>query len=589
MRSFGNWLSNQKFSFRLALGFSAIGALILLMGAFSIKEAISLSSVTESLHRHPYTVSNATREVQTAIYAIHRDMKDVALARDPAAIESAIKSINTHEQNALEAFDIIEERFLGDMADAERAKKTFQSWKPIRDNAINQARTGDYEGAARITNETNTTFMPTLFAEIDKVVIFAANKGIEFMEQAGKTRVTALWSISIFILVTFLAGTAIAIFSSRNITRPLNRLREVMESLADGNLDIKIPFKEGRDEIGDMARTVEIFHNNAIAKLQSEAKAKEAADVLARQETERKKLEAQQQEKERQEAEAIRRRGQELDKLVQNFEQQVSEITSVLATASTEMSATAEGLTNVADGTAKRAEIVRGAGEEASQNVASAASAAEELTAAVSEISRQVVNANTIAEEASEQVQSSTRNVEALSTSADRVGEVVTLITAIAEQTNLLALNATIESARAGEAGKGFAVVASEVKSLASQTRNAIEEIDTLITEIQSAGSEAASTMSQMNDVIAKVTEANATIAAAVEQQSGATVEIAESMQHASGGTTSVANEINGVANGAAETGSAATQMQASAASLSEMTASLKTRIDHFIEGVKAV
>ncbi|GER00061.1 hypothetical protein JCM17845_06840 [Iodidimonas gelatinilytica] len=589
MWKIGNWLSNQKFGIRLALGFSTIGVLMLFMGAFSVNGAFTLSAVTENLHRHPYTVSNATRDVQTAIYAIHRDMKDIALSRDPSEIETAMASINQHEKNALEAFDIIEKRFLGDKTDIEEAKKAFLSWKPIRDRAIDRARNGDYESAARITRETDATFMQTLFSEIDEVVAFASNKGIEFMEQANGTRTKTLWSISIFILATFAAGAAIAVFSSKNITHPLNRLREVMENLAGGDLTVKIPFNKNRDEIGDMARTVEIFQQNAIAKAQAEAEAKEAAEQLAREEAERKELEAEQQAREREEAETIRRRAQALDTLVQKFEQQVSEITNALSTASTEMSSTAENLTDVADGTARRAEIVRGAGEEASQNVTTAASAAEELTAAVAEISRQVANANSIAGEASEQVQSSTKNVEALSVSADRVGEVVTLINAIAEQTNLLALNATIEAARAGEAGKGFAVVASEVKSLASQTRNAIEEIGTLVMEIQSAGSEAASTMTKMNDVIAKVTEANSTIAAAVEQQSGATREIAENMQNASNGTVSVAHEINGVADGAAETGSAATQMRAAASSLSEMTTNLKTQIDQFIDGVKSV
>lgn len=131
MWKIGNWLSNQKFGIRLALGFSTIGVLMLFMGAFSVNGAFTLSAVTENLHRHPYTVSNATRDVQTAIYAIHRDMKDIALSRDPSEIETAMASINQHEKNALEAFDIIEKRFLGDKTDIEEAKKAFLSWKPF--------------------------------------------------------------------------------------------------------------------------------------------------------------------------------------------------------------------------------------------------------------------------------------------------------------------------------------------------------------------------------------------------------------------------------------------------------------------------
>lgn len=588
MGAFGRWFSNQKFGIRLTLGFSAVGALMLLMGIFAVKEAFILSRVTENLHRHPYTVSNATREVQTAIYAIHRDMKDVALARDSAKIESAIKSINNHERNALKAFDIIEERFLGDMTDVERAKETFLSWKPIRDNAIRQARNGNYEEATRITRQTDETFIKALFSEVDEVVRFASDKGVAFMEQAGKTRVVALWSVSVFIIIAFIAGTGIATFSSRNITRPLNRLRGVMESLAGGNYDLEIPFKEGRDEIGDMARTVEIFQKNAIAKIKAEEDAREAAENLARQDAERKKLEADKQAKEREEAEVIRRRAQMLDELVQNFEQQVSEITNVLSTASTEMSATAESLTDVADGTAKRAEIVRGAGKEASQNVATAASAAEELTAAVAEINRQVVNANTIAGEASEQVRSSARNVDALSSSADRVGEVVTLINAIAEQTNLLALNATIEAARAGEAGKGFAVVASEVKSLANQTAKATSEISEQISGMQGATSKTVDAIEAIRSIIAEIDSTAVSIASAVEEQDASTQEIARNVAEVSAGAQEITSDMASLNEGAASTGAAASQVLGSAQSLARESGDLRTQVEQFLASIRA-
>ncbi|WP_281301088.1 MULTISPECIES: methyl-accepting chemotaxis protein [unclassified Iodidimonas] len=579
---------DQKIGNRIAIGYGILCLLLIITGLLSIWQSFILSDLTSRLHRHPYTVSNAVRDIRGNILAIHRDMKDIALTDDQGAVNAGILSIGAFEKEVEAEFRLVEERFLGDQALIRQAYKSFQDWHPIRNDMIALIEAGDRASAAAITSERGKQHVDLLFKQIDELIAFASGKGDEFIIEANKTRIFVLWAIGIILLISVILAVIIAIIAGRSVTKPLDHLRLVMEDLAGGNHKLDIPFQDKRDEIGAMACTVDVFRQNAIAKEAAEEKARKAAEDVRTQEEEARRLEKINQEKEREEARASAQRARALDELVQRFEKQATEITSALSSASLELSSAAESLDNVADSTARQSGVVREAGEEASRNVTTAAGAAEELTAAISEISRQVAGAHSITREAVKEVNSSAKNVEALASSASRVGEVVRLINDIAEQTNLLALNATIEAARAGEAGKGFAVVASEVKSLASQTRKAIEEIGGLVGEIQNAGSEAATTMGRMNEAISKVSEANATIASAVEQQNGATIEIAQNMQQASEGTVRVAEEISGVAEGAAETGSASTQMKASAKSLSEMTETLKQEIDSFISGVKS-
>ena len=181
-----------------------------------------------------------------------------------------------------------------------------------------------------------------------------------------------------------------------------------------------------------------------------------------------------------------------LTQLATAFKKNVAGIVEEVAQASGALDGTAKGMLANADETRQQATTVAAAAEEATSNVATVAAATEELGRSVQEISAQVQQASEVADQAVSRTRNSTEKVQLLVDTGERIGTVVTLIREIAEQTNLLALNATIEAARAGEAGKGFAVVASEVKSLATQTAKATEEISQQIAAMQSATGEAA-------------------------------------------------------------------------------------------------
>ncbi|MDA9432759.1 HAMP domain-containing methyl-accepting chemotaxis protein [Bradyrhizobium sp. CCBAU 51627] len=359
-------------------------------------------------------------------------------------------------------------------------------------------------------------------------------------------------------------GAVIALFTSRSIAGPIQSMTSAMGKLAAADMSVAIPGVGRADEVGEMAGAVQIFKENMI-----EADRLRAERVQA-------------------EARAAAQRKADMHKLAGQFEETVGEIVRTLSSSSTELEAAARTLSKTAETTQELSTMVSAASEEASTNVQSVASATEEMSSSVTEISRQVQDAARIAGAAVEQAQQTNDQVNKLSQAAARIGDVVELINTIAGQTNLLALNATIEAARAGEAGRGFAVVASEVKALAEQTAKATGEIGHQIAGIQSATQDSVTAIKAISGTIGRISEISSTIASAVEEQGAATQEIARNIQQAAQGTDSVAVNITEVKNGASETGSASTQVLASAQLLSNDSARLKAEVDHFLATVRA-
>jgi methyl-accepting chemotaxis protein len=279
---------------------------------------------------------------------------------------------------------------------------------------------------------------------------------------------------------------------------------------------------------------------------------------------------------------------QNIENLTQTFGEKVGHMVGLVSSAATQLQATAESMTGTAERTMRQAANVTSAAEEASVNVQTVASASEELASSISEISRQVAQSAKIAGKAADDAKHTDSVVRALAEGARSIGEVVGLISNIAGQTNLLALNATIEAARAGDAGKGFAVVASEVKSLATQTAKATDQIGQQIAQIQAATNEAVIAIQGISSTIAEVNEIAAAIAAAVEEQGAATQEIARNIQQASAGTQDVTSNIAGVNQGASTTGAAAGEVLTAAGELSRQAEHLNGEVGRFIAEVKA-
>jgi methyl-accepting chemotaxis protein len=368
---------------------------------------------------------------------------------------------------------------------------------------------------------------------VDDLIAGSAKIADDLTDEAN-SGIRMLW---ISAAVGLLIGLASAMWIGiKGLSRPIAELKTVMEAFARNNLNAEVPGVERRDELGEMARTVEVFKKNGL-------------------EVERMKTDQQ-----ATELRTAQQRKADMIKMANDFEGAVGEIIDTVSSASTELEASASTLTSTAERAQKLTTMVAAASEEASTNVQSVASATEEMTSSVNEISRQVQDSARMAGEAVDQARKTNDRVSELSKAAARIGDVVELINTIAGQTNLLALNATIEAARAGEAGRGFAVVASEVKALAEQTAKATGEIGHQIAGIQSA----------------------------TQESVNAIREISRNVQQAAQGTQQVSSNITDVQRGASETGSASSQVLSAAKSLSSDSNRLKLEVGKFLNTVRA-
>lgn len=364
--------------------------------------------------------------------------------------------------------------------------------------------------------------------------------------------------------VVFFVMVGGASFIARSITQPLSSLTEAMTLLASGNYVADVPGKDRRDEIGEMATAVQVFKDNMI----------EAERLRA----DRLKAEG---------AERLRRRT-EMQDFAQRFESEIGEIVEAVSSASRDLESAARGLSDTADVTMTLSSAVSRASEESSANVGSVAAASEELACSVTEISQRVQESAAITASAVAQTQTTNEQINALSVAATRIGDVVDLINTIASQTNLLALNATIEAARAGEAGRGFAVVANEVKALAQQTANATSEISQQIGSIQSTTQNSVLAIQEISVTIARMSEIASAIATAVEEQGAVTQEVSRNINMAARGSQDVASNIGGLQSKAHETSSASSKVLGSAGALAQHSTRLRSRVDQFLDTVRA-
>ena len=387
------------------------------------------------------------------------------------------------------------------------------------------------------------------------------NAHIAAASQAVISAGKAILGIGLGVLVVVLGSSLLL---NRLIARPIVDITGVMSRLAEGDKTIRVPFVDRTEEIGGMARAVQVFKENA---LNIERMAAEQEDMKARAEAEKKKAMAE---------------------LADGMEATIKGIAEKLSAAAAQMQTTATTMKTVSQNTSARSTSVAAAAEQATGNVETAASAAGELAASIQEIGRQVTTAGDIATEAVACTSRTNEIVTGLAEAASHIGAVVKMITDIAEQTNLLALNATIEAARAGDAGKGFAVVAGEVKSLATQTAKATDEIAQQIGEVQNSTREAVEAIQSVTGTIEKIHQIQTGIASAVEEQTAATDEIARNVEQAAAGTRDVSKHIGQVTMAAGETDSGAQEMLAAADELAGQSENLNSEVERFISRIRA-
>jgi methyl-accepting chemotaxis protein len=449
---------------------------------------------------------------------------------------------------------------IADSIAAAKAAYFDPQYLALRDRLMNAAANGEKPEL------TAAQWTPVSVDRVSSAVTVAERALDEATGHATARNVEAQRSLVLqLVLLTCALAAALGsmMLVSRRVITPLHTMRDAMLKVAAGDLSVDAGHAERRDEIGTLADALRTFRQQALEKRQIER-----------------------QERRRNAGAASRQ--QAIEGYIAEFESQVRQTLSQLGEASNAMRTTSDGMSTVSTNTNASVQIAAEASSEASVNVQSVAAASEQLNASIGDISRQVAHAAGIAGRAVGQARKTDGTVQGLAVTANKIGEVVGLINDIASQTNLLALNATIEAARAGEAGRGFAVVASEVKSLASQTAKATDEISEQIADIQKVAGEAIDAIKSIGAIIGEVNDVATTIAAAVEQQGAATQAITRSTQQAARGTKNVSDNIVGVSTGADAAGTAAQEVKTASETLGAQTQQLRCQVDDFLGRIRA-
>lgn len=443
----------------------------------------------------------------------------------------------------------------------ETARKSFfEDFEKVRKKVYADAKLGiGYSMSAKDWIESSTQAISTL-NNIQNVSSSFTREQLDAQSAAANSSMVLYAAALIVSVLTVFAALYVVI---KRVLRPISQLSGSMGIISAGNFDQGVPCINRKDEIGNMAKSVEVFRQNGLEKVRLEQQAKEA------------------------ELQAEAEKRAMMSKLASDFDKNIGGLISSLVSASTELQSTASSMRDIAEKTSSASQSVAASAEEASVNVNTVASAMEEMSSSSNEIAQQINRARTKSNDTAQNANQANETVSNLNKLVQNIGEVVTAIQDIAEQTNLLALNATIEAARAGEAGKGFAVVADEVKKLATETAIKTGEINSRINQIQAATKESVLAMQRIISNISEIDHSVTGVSAAVEEQNATTAEITRSVGEASYGTQHVSQIILDVQNGASETGASADAVLEAAQEVGKLSDGLKNSVDAFLDQIR--
>ncbi|OKH86814.1 methyl-accepting chemotaxis protein [Thalassospira sp. TSL5-1] len=552
-----NFLKNIKIAYKISAGF---GITLVLLLAVAIIGVLALQSGDTNFNRYRLIAnqSNLANEMLTNIL----DTRLVArMYKDEPTQELSERALK-NMKNALDLGDQLQQLIVSPERDQMvRAIKTDINTFVAEFNSLLASK--DPAEQEHLLAEKIRPIGGKLRRNLDQFTDSISDEQNELGGRVVAENQQAIITGEIIAAIAVIFGIAAAWVIGNGISRPILTITESMRKLSDGDKTVEIPGTDHKDEIGEMAAAVIVFKENMIK-----------AEELAAEE-----VKAQQRREERTKV---------IEKLTNDFDADVSVVLRTVASAATEMQATATSMTATAEETSRQSTAVAAAAEQASSNVETVAGASEELTNSIARISQQVSQSAQVANKAVAEADRTNSQVRGLAEAAQKIGDVVGLISDIAAQTNLLALNATIEAARAGDAGKGFAVVAAEVKNLANATSRATDDITSQITGIQQETNGAVGAIQSISATITEINEIASSIASAIEEQGSATEEITRNVQQASAGTREVTSNIHGVNEAASSTGAAAEQVLSASGDLSQQAEDLRKKVETFLNSVKA-
>jgi methyl-accepting chemotaxis protein len=560
-------LNDTRILNKLFIAPSIITGFLIIMAAVaqygSHKQSIALDQVVNVSFAKGELGAEARLYARTAQYDLFRMISWLSNSSDGGNSKDVAKAIQKDVEQTAAALDRLRNSLVLDADESRLLAEAIDTLKGYS-AAVNVVIDLSSDPATALTfmSDAETTFA-MLDTRLGALHDFERRIGRQSVDaaEAGATYTTRIF-LGLLIAAVVLA-VLVTQLVSRMIARPLVGMTGVMTALSSGEDQVSVPETERSDEIGRMAKAVLVFQETMIRARMLSAEREREQQVKAA-------------------------RANRLETSARDFDQNIGGVVRAVSAATEQLQSSAQSMSVTAERASQRASAVASASEEATHNVQSVAAATEQLSASVIEIGRQAQRSSEIAAQAVAETEHTNVAIENLAQASQRIGDVVKLINSIAGQTNLLALNATIEAARAGEAGAGFAVVASEVKSLATQTAKATEDIASQIGAIQQATVQSVAAIRGIGETIRQVSDIATGISSAVEQQGIATQEISHNVQRAASGTSDVSSNIVEVTQAAGDTGRAANDVLAATQAMTHQSETLRSEVARFLAEVKA-
>ncbi len=540
--------------------FAVLIAAITALSDYNSRRSTELMDAVETASRAALNVQH----VNSLVYAIVMESRGVYMSTDKSGASKFGEGLLKFNEQLLAVIASWEQLVQADdSAQFAVFRKRIEQFVDFRKELVRRGvEIGPAAGREWGDNDANREVRAALNKDLDALSKVYAERSTRLAQQTDANHELA-------VVLTCLGGLALGVvvigvlIISRSIARPLSVITTTIKQVADGADNVEVPHTTRADEIGALARAIQIF--------------KEAMDR-------NRNLNSQV----LQDSEAREQRTRHIEKSVEAFQGAMKGVVSAVTASASSMRNTAQSIAKVASDASGQAVVAAGATEQASRSVNAVAGAAEELSASVEEISRQVRQSASVVEQTGRRTDKSVAEIESLAAATQRIDGVLSLIQAIAEQTNLLALNATIEAARAGDAGRGFAVVAHEVKALAEQTAKATSEIGQNVSMIQSSTRSAVEAVREIGGAVRDINEVTSNIAGAVGQQDAATREISVNAQMAAQGNETLVGNIGSLSAAIGETTKAASSVLSASTDLTSTAEILSREVEQFFRDLRA-